>query len=631
MWDSVDDGGGGDTDVFGSGDYGETDYDDNGTSSVQFSFTNVENNRSEENVIELPENVATTTLILTSIVLAVGLLGNILVIAVILTNKFLRSSTNLFLLNLSVADLLVLVTSCPTSLMEIAMRTDAWIFGEAMCYFIPYIELAVTHTSVLTILAITVERYYAICLPLQASIVWTKTKACLTCLVSWLFAFGLTAPIISITTFTPGPPVPACLTSVDNWWSKFYFVVIITVFFFIPLLILVVLYVYIASRLVPSRQQRAMGGPATFHHPHHHLSATAAAAAHHHHNHHHHHVDHEDRSAEQDGIERCPDPQQVSSSSTTAESPAVIRSRRQVVVMLIAVIFFFFACLLPFKVLTLWLVVSPVEVVPDVISSETYFNLLCFCRLMYYINSAINPILYNIMSSKFRDGFKRLALRMCCLSKKPVMRGQSTSSRMYYSGSSMLHTTTTTTTAAAANASWFSTDSPSVAARRSFVVKGRNRDSTRLAGSGRGNGGGAVRVRSRRSLENGSVPFADANAFSVVVERARRQQSQQNGKGATRARATDDDQHSETTSGGTGAKIVFIEERKILLIPTTATAAAPSKATTAPAARRAAESAAAAAAMATAAEAVEAAEAAHNNLAKGEKNESDAASGHAQL
>ena len=33
------------------------------------------------------------------------------------------------------------------------------------------------------------------------------------------------------------------------------------------------------------------------------------------------------------------------------------------------------------------MVVSPVEVVPDVISQETYFNLLCFCRLMYYINS----------------------------------------------------------------------------------------------------------------------------------------------------------------------------------------------------------------------------------------------------
>lgn len=32
---------------------------------------------------------------------------------------------------------------------------------------------------------------------------------------------------------------------------------------------------------------------------------------------------------------------------------------------------------------------------------------------MYYINSAVNPILYNVMSSKFRDGFKR-ALWRCC-------------------------------------------------------------------------------------------------------------------------------------------------------------------------------------------------------------------------
>ena len=50
----------------------------------------------------------------------------------------------------------------------------------------------------------------------QASIVWTKTKACATCLVSWLFAFGLTAPVISITTFTADPDTPACLTNVSR-------------------------------------------------------------------------------------------------------------------------------------------------------------------------------------------------------------------------------------------------------------------------------------------------------------------------------------------------------------------------------------------------------------------------------
>ena len=92
-------------------------------------------------------------------------------------------------------------------------------------------------------------------------------------------------------------------------------------------------------------------------------------------------------------------PLQQVSTTTTAESPAVIRSRRQVVVMLIAVIFFFFACLLPFKVLTMWVVISPYEIF-DHINLELYFNILYFCRLMFYINSAINPILYNTMSSR---------------------------------------------------------------------------------------------------------------------------------------------------------------------------------------------------------------------------------------
>jgi hypothetical protein len=58
-----------------------------------------------------------------------------------------------------------------------------------------------------------------------------------------------------------------------------------------------------------------------------------------------------------------------------SESAAVLRSRRQVVTMLVAVVFFFFACIMPFKVLTLWIVTSPTEIF-DVVSEETYFNLV---------------------------------------------------------------------------------------------------------------------------------------------------------------------------------------------------------------------------------------------------------------
>ena len=49
-------------------------------------------------------------------------MGNILVLVVILTSKSMRSSTNLFLLNLSIADLLVLIVCCPNAMIEMYMR-----------------------------------------------------------------------------------------------------------------------------------------------------------------------------------------------------------------------------------------------------------------------------------------------------------------------------------------------------------------------------------------------------------------------------------------------------------------------------------------------------------------------------
>lgn len=50
------------------------------------------------------------------------------------------------------------------------------------------------------------------------------------------------------------------------------------------------------------------------------------------------------------------------------------------------------------------------------IGIENYYAALYFCRCMWYLNSSINPILYNLMSSKFREGFVKL------LGCKPLLR-----------------------------------------------------------------------------------------------------------------------------------------------------------------------------------------------------------------
>ncbi len=79
--------------------------------------------------------------------------------------------------------------------------------------------------------------------------------------------------------------------------------------------------------------------------------------------------------------------------------------------MLVAVVFFFFACIMPFKVLTFWIVTSPTEIL-DVVSEETYFNLVILKLLSIFespispLNQVLNPpilVRNNTGSDQFQD------------------------------------------------------------------------------------------------------------------------------------------------------------------------------------------------------------------------------------
>lgn len=64
---------------------------------------------------------------------------------------------------------------------------------------VSFIEICVAHASILTILAISFERFYAICRPLQAGYKCTKRRAFVIILLIWIIALSSTLPMIWIT------------------------------------------------------------------------------------------------------------------------------------------------------------------------------------------------------------------------------------------------------------------------------------------------------------------------------------------------------------------------------------------------------------------------------------------------
>ena len=67
------------------------------------------------------------------LVFVVGLLGNATVIFVVVRrSSSMRTSTNIFLANLSVADVWVLLICVPTALTEFYAK-DVWYLGETLC------------------------------------------------------------------------------------------------------------------------------------------------------------------------------------------------------------------------------------------------------------------------------------------------------------------------------------------------------------------------------------------------------------------------------------------------------------------------------------------------------------------
>ncbi|CAH2105325.1 unnamed protein product [Euphydryas editha] len=86
----------------------------------------------------------------------VATVGNVVVIWIVLANKRMRSVTNYFLVNLSVAD--AMVSTLNVTFNFTYMLYSDWPFGHFYCKFCQFIAVLSISASVFTLMAISIDR-----------------------------------------------------------------------------------------------------------------------------------------------------------------------------------------------------------------------------------------------------------------------------------------------------------------------------------------------------------------------------------------------------------------------------------------------------------------------------------------
>ncbi|XP_043935207.1 melatonin receptor type 1C-like [Protopterus annectens] len=103
--------------------------------------------------------IALATVVIFTIVMDV--IGNVLVVLSVLRNKKLRNTGNIFVVSLSVVDLIV--AFYPYPLILIAILNDGWIMGDVHCFVSGLVLSLSVIGSVFHITAIAINRYFCIC------------------------------------------------------------------------------------------------------------------------------------------------------------------------------------------------------------------------------------------------------------------------------------------------------------------------------------------------------------------------------------------------------------------------------------------------------------------------------------
>lgn len=270
-------------------------------------------------------------------------------------HREMRTITNYFLLNLSVADLLM--SSLNGTFNFVSMLNADWPFGALYCSVNNFMAYATVATSVFTLVAISFDRYVAIVRPLHRRNSRKKVRCFLTSI--WLLSAALSSPglIYSATEakrYRSGRMRTVCFLLWPDGRYPFsaadyaYNIVFLVLTYGVPMIVMVVCYTLMGRELWGSQ---SIG-------------------------------EHTQRQHES------------------------VRAKKKVVRMFIAVVAIFGICWLPYHMFYVYAYHWP-----EITSAPLVPHLYLGFYWLAMANSMVNPIIYYWMNRKFRHYFQAA---MCC-------------------------------------------------------------------------------------------------------------------------------------------------------------------------------------------------------------------------
>ncbi|CAK1578021.1 unnamed protein product [Parnassius mnemosyne] len=364
------------------------------------------------------------------IVFLLSTLGNCLVIATLISNQKMMNVLNVYILNLTISDFMLGVFCIPFTL--IGQIYKQFLFGAALCKLIPFLQAVSVSVDVWTLVAISLERYFAICKPLKSRKWQTQCHAYKMIGIVWVLSLVFNSPIAIVSTLQPmGENRYKCREEWTSLELNIAFTLSSDAFLMlIPFFIMSIAYYLIVTKLWSGMRNEIKHNlkwhknltmeESCTREDNHHLEQTQTSKGNT-------SVLHQYSSSSEKSNEEKEEATEFDKKAeticvhTNLESGHVVRSshieksiktKRKVIKMLFVVILVFFVCWTPLHIVNTVYLFYPYQLYANIgTKGILMLQLLAFC------SSCCNPVIYCFMNKKFMQAFIGL-LKSCKLLRR---------------------------------------------------------------------------------------------------------------------------------------------------------------------------------------------------------------------